>query len=501
MPRAKPAYGIPGILPVFIFFILLAAAVFAAQHPHLRGAGPQTGNHYYYAQQMSEGRALYRELVSDKPPVVEFVTALCFFACGGEVIPSVILTRFVFFFFHLAALVPLFYLTDLFLGRKSPAWLVLPVYLSFGYPYARIAGGPEWHTLMNCLGLWALFFFFNKRPFWSGCCCALSALSWTPGAVFTIALLAVEALSAPGGRRARMGSFFLGLLVPVAGVLLWLQAGGALPHFLKQNALFIKISIGTDFFEEKHRIAEIITSKYADSLPIILLGILGTAAGCIRLNPRRVRTGQDRVRVCVAAVLFLTLAYSLLDFQGGPDFIPFIPWLALYAVVCVDLLLGSKKTGTLKPAGSALTVLVLCLAAFSLKDSFAQTPALTLHLQEQNLQKQAESIGLKDEDAILCVESCLPALFLRKTSVSEHVYMTSEKYYEFIEAYAKNGFTSLLESFESRRPKVIYIRSGFDPSTSDKVRWAENHRRRFTDFLCANYQALPSKSFTVYVRK
>ena len=75
------------------------------------------------------------------------------------------------------------------LGKIHLALLVILVYLSFNYPYIRIARGSDWHILMNFVGLLSVAFVLKNRYVLSGLFSSLAALSWAPGIVFFFATL------------------------------------------------------------------------------------------------------------------------------------------------------------------------------------------------------------------------------------------------------------------------------------------------------------------------
>ncbi len=478
---------------IFILIFFLATVFFFFHWPTVKPVNLVTGNHYYLAQQMSMGHVLYRDLFSDKPPLNEYIAVLCFSVCRGELFPAIILTRFVFFFFFILSAIPLFIITKYIVDKSHLAWLVVLIYLSFDYPYARIALGSDWHTLMNFFALLSVLFFLKNRYVLSGLFSSLAVLSWQPGIIFFIATSSAVILFPNDKRGEKLSRVTLGFLSPILLLLLYTHISGYLSDLIKQTILFGKVTIRHGFLAGIGLIPKIVDKDYGRNIPIIILGVLGFIINFAQITINRHKKINLKASFLPLSVLSMTIIFSLIDFQGPTDFIPFVPWLAFYAVYSITFFPGSRKS-------LIVNIIPLCfilaLIVYSLKGTIRRLPSFTLKKQKEFVLNNLKSFDLREDDLLLCMHSAQPLLFMNKKNMLKYIYYFNSKHYRFIEKYEENGFNSVLYSINERKPKLIYV-----PKVGSYIVNNRRPYRRLRKILDTTYEKFESEKVVIFIRK
>lgn len=476
----------------FSLLIVLATIFFFFHWPLFNPLCQARSNHYYFAQQMATGQVLYQDLFSVKPPLTEYVGAVCFRILQGEIIPAIILTRFVFFYLFVLAAIPLFIISKYAFQRYLFAWFVVLIYLSFNYPYVRMAEGADWHTLMNLFGLLSVAFVLKDRYILSGLFAALATLSWMPGIVFLIAVLSVQVLAAQGNRMRNTLKIFLGFFFPIVVFLLYAYSNRSLSDFIKQTILYGEINIKHQFLAGRELILKNIKASYTPQIPLIFLGCVGFMINLVQIILARSQKAPLKNFLALGTIFFMTVVYSLVDFQGIPDFIPFIPLLAFYAVYFITFLRGIKKSLVKDIIFSGL---IVSLMGWSLRTSIIPAPKFSLEKQQKAFRQELGRFDLGKTDLLCSVNSTLPLLFMNKKNAVKYVHFSFDRYYQFMEKYEAGGFDSIVSAIEKKKPKLIYFR---------RYRFlaAKPRYRKLNKILTAHYTIkAENKKRTIFLRK
>ena len=309
---------------IFSLLFSLSFIFFLFHWPVIKPVDELSGNHYYLAQQMSKGYVLYRDMFSDKPPLNEFIGAFCFLVCGRDLLLSIILTRFVYFFFFVLCAIPLFIISKEILGKSGLTWLVIIIYLSFNFPYTKVAQGLDWHILMNLLGLLSIASVLKGRYLLSGLFSSLATLSWQPGFIFFIIVLLTVILFIKDKKIKRLTRLILGFLLPILLLFIYAHINGSALDMVKQTILYGEFNIDS-FPGNILQSAVIINNRYRNSLYIIILAVWGFIISATQMMTGDYKKADLKGYFLPLAAMTFSIFYSSFDLDGADDFIVFIP--------------------------------------------------------------------------------------------------------------------------------------------------------------------------------
>ncbi len=479
-------------LILLILGLVLSGTFFYLHRPHEQPILPVAGYHYYLSRQIYRGDVLYRDMFIDKPPLTELIGAGCFLVGSGKLFPSVILTRWVFFLFHLFAAIPLFIISRYFFRKVLPAFLVVLTYLSFSFPYEKLAVSADWHVPMVFFGLFSLVFFIRGRFFWAGLFASLSVLSWQPGLIFPIAILLAIAFSPPGSRFQRTALLLGAFLLPLGAVFLYSYLRGSLTDLVEQTILYGRINVSSEFLFGLRGLPRRIAASYSRSVPIMFLGMVGCGLGWFRLMKKKEPVGMFLIPL---SLLTMMIVVNLVDSPSSRHLIPALPWISFFAVFFLERLHVRLDRRYLKAAPG---VILAVLIGYSLIGTLEDRPALgSMEKQQRYYLNFLKRNGYRDGDSILCLESVLPALFAGRKNPGRHVYCLEEKHYRFIEIYQPGGFASIMSLIREKDPRLVYI-GKYPWSRRD---WSRKRYDPLRKFLGRRYELVETNNMWLYRKR
>jgi Dolichyl-phosphate-mannose-protein mannosyltransferase len=202
-----------------LFWFGVGAFLAAARLCHKDLLWPDEDYHLAAAIQILHGKALYRDVWYDKPPLSAAMYALLGAPTGWTL-------RLFDALFALGCCGLAYRFAARLWSRREGfiAAALLAFLLVFDAPSAVIPLEPD--TLLLAPNLAAVYLAWRKRPFWAGLVCGVAFLLNTK-AVFVVAACAVFGL-------AGWPLLVLGFLLPNIAALGWLQWTGALPDYVAQ---------------------------------------------------------------------------------------------------------------------------------------------------------------------------------------------------------------------------------------------------------------------------
>lgn len=471
----------------------MSAALFFSHYPF---SGPITTNpsatHYYIAREVAGGSPLYKDIFSDKPPLHDYLLAAPFLLTRGDIIKSIIVSRFIFFFIFLCGAAALFIFSKAVLQKEQLALLSVVSFIGVGFPYFALVGGNKWQLLTSCLGIISVLCYIRMRLFLCGVFAALAAMTWLPGLVFLAGPLIYTVLFEDD--RIKKGKILIfGFALPVISIIILLLLQGSLRDCILQTILFGMVSVPVRWLEGPWgNIRDTIVRDYLYNIILILLGVAGYIAGISRMLIWRVsgpRHNQHRANFLALFYLSALILISLANFQQGPDFIPLIPWLCLYAAFLPDgpfALLRRRITGRL------LYGVFLLSVAISLYGAVGESPALTLHDQQSGILGRLDRLGVGKADGIFSDRASIYLLFFGKKNIIKYHEPLATHLYKAIERFEAGGFKYILMEIKMRRPKAIIVRA----TEADEV------FPRFREYIEADYALADSYDGRMfYIRK
>lgn len=178
--------------------------------------------HQAAAMQVLHGKALYRDLWYDKPPLNALLYA-AFGAPGGAVV------RVISAIYALLVCASAFHFASRLWSRREGyiAASLSAFFLIFYFPAATITLEPD--TLLILPHLWAVYFAWQKRPFAAGSIAGVAML-FNVKALFVVA----QAFALCAFSWEAIAWLALGFLIPNTVGIVWLQAQGALAGYFEQ---------------------------------------------------------------------------------------------------------------------------------------------------------------------------------------------------------------------------------------------------------------------------
>ena len=369
-PRARKAFALLTVL-------FLAAAVYYGQS--FEGALSRDNAIYLYSgQRMAEGIPPYVSIFDHKGPLAPMLVGIGVALSPYLGATDITAVRAVFFLIGCLAVVATYLLgSSLFKSQRAGLFTALTFLGFFGF--ARYAvSSPEAKTPMVLFEVLCLLFASQKRWALAGLCGSLAALVWQPMAVFSLVAFVLAATQKDEPRLNASLRAVAGAGVPVAATGIYFYFQGALDELVSGSILFNaryldreQLLSTAEFFAP----VKAIFQGYDTILVPIVVGVMLTAViiglvtlGSIHLLKRAYSGPSGRpMRKGAFAPIFLSLPFpvlwSLVDFQGYPDFYVFIPYVAIGFGGFLGFVVGRiGSNGVAIPGGTRLLTVGLCVA-------------------------------------------------------------------------------------------------------------------------------------------
>lgn len=478
----------------------------------------------YSGQQLLQGIPPYVSIFDHKGPLTPLITSLGVLISNVLGASQVITVRVVFLVFGFLAIAAVFALSRNLLQSLRGALFSTLTFIGF-FSFARYAvAEPEAKTPMLLFQSLSLLFIVKKRWFLAGFCGSLTALIWQPMAIFVLiaALLAI-ARPGEGGSRSAFLRTVGGAATPVAAVIACFYLWGALYELLNGAVIFNLRHLDQENLSVLTQIlnaAEAIFVGYSSVLvPVIIASMLGIVLVgfvavmrlyVVRLH-RIVTDGAPAKELLDSrfAPLLLSLpfpvAWSIMDFQGYPDFYVFLPYIAVGFGGALNLANRRLSRGLQGPPAKTRNRLAwgfcAALSAIAILSSMIVVSpaqrASSLSIQEESLsptdledQRQAarEIEKRYGEDARV-VSIGVPQLLvlLHETNPNPYAFVVRGIDQEIAET-TTGGFDGWLQEIQGYEPDVIAL----GPTTGD-------YEPMLLSWLEANYERERIGPWTIYV--
>jgi hypothetical protein len=511
-PTAKRRRRLRGAL---VFALLAAVTMLVYPVHNLAGGLSRDGAIYLYSgQQLLEGVPPYVSIFDHKGPLAPLLSGLGVFISKLLDTSQVITVRVVFMVCGSLAIAAVYFLSRHLLQSLREAVFSTLTFIGF-FSFARYAvAEPEAKTPMLLFQTLSLLFTVQKRWFLAGICGSLTALIWQPMAVFALVTVLL-AIARPGesGRRSAILRAVGGAATPVAVVAVCFYLWGALYELVNGTILFNlryldqeQLSVVGQLLNAAEAIfvgysSVLVPVVIASMLAIVVIGFVAVVKLYVVRLHRIVADGAPAKELLDSrfAPLLLSLpfpvAWSLLDFQGYPDFYVFLPYIAVGFGGSLDFVIRRlSRDYALSPNRARRTLSVgFCagLAAIAVVSSLIVVSpaqrASSLSIQEQSLsptdlqnQRQAarEIEERYGEDARI-VSIGVPQLLvlLRETNPNPYAFVIRGIDKKIAET-TPGGFDGWLQELKSYDPDVIAL----GPTTGDYepmlLKWLDDHYER-----------------------
>jgi hypothetical protein len=510
---------------IAVFALLAAVTLVVYLTQNLGGGLSRDGAIYLYSgQQLLEGVPPYVSIFDHKGPLAPLISAFGVLVSGALGTSQVFTVRVLFMIFGSLAIVAAYALSRSLLGSVRATVFSTLTFIGF-FSFARYAvAEPEAKTPMLLFQSLALLFTVQKRWFLAGLCGSLTALVWQPMAVFVLVTV-ILAATRPGalGKRSAVLRSLGGAVLPVALVLVCFYFWGALYEMLNGAIFFNLLYLDGEQLSVVGQIliaAQSIFVGYSSILiPLVIASMLAIVAtgfvAMIRLYVVRLHrivadgaTAKELLDSRFAPLLLslpFPVAWSLLDFQGYPDFYVYLPYIAVGFGGAMEIAVrrlargypaSPRRSRNFLSAGFCVALVSIAVVSSMIVVSPGER-ASSLSIQEDSLnptdlrdQRQAarEIESRYGEDARI-VSIGVPQLlvFLRETNPNPYVFVIRGIDQKIAET-TPGGFDGWLQELRGYNPDVIAL----GPTNGD-------YEPMLLTWLNENYERERIGPWTLYV--
>ena len=505
---------------------LLVALTLAAYPTQNFGGGLSRDSaiYLYGGQQLLQGVPPYVSIFDHKGPLTPLLSGAGVFAANLFDASHVITVRGLFIILGCLTIATVYVLgRRLLKSVRGPVFATITFIGFFSFGRYAVAE-PEAKTPMLLFQTLSLLLTSQKRWFLAGLSGSMAMLIWQPMAVFTLITL-ILAAAKPGevGRRSAVLRTLGGALSPVAVVVLCFYWWGALYELINGAVLFNLRYLDQErlsFLAQVARAAEAIFVGYssvfvpitiASMLVIVLVGLFAVIRLYVTRLQRIVATRASARELLDSrfAPLLLSLpfpvAWSLMDFQGYPDFYVFLPYVAIGFGGFMDFAIrkaaskhraAPRKTRRNLSAGVCAVLAFLAVSSSLIVVSPAQrASSLTIQqhgisptdLEDQRLAAQEIERRYGEDARIVSIGVPQLLVLLHETNPNPYVFVIRGIDNEIAET-TPGGFDGWLQQIQSYNPDVIAL----GPTTGD-------HEDMLRQWLNENYEREDIGPWVVFV--
>ncbi|HLF83460.1 MAG TPA: hypothetical protein VI837_04730, partial [Blastocatellia bacterium] len=352
----------------------------------------------------------------------------------------------------------------------------------------------------------SLLLLARDQPFWAGFFSMLACLCWQPGLMFTGVTVLIFSRYLTSWRDLRAIKALTGAIIPLAVTFLYFSLRGAGDDLWAWTITYNYSVFGPEAnrgaIASLGHIWKVMNRVLQAHVVTVVLGVIGL----LTFGSERVRAklkgkqsfrSPDLVRDAILIPPVIYLVFCLINFQAGPDLIPLIPFIGIFAakfLVDAGRLAGSHLQ-KLKPSMTAWAVFVPRLA-IGLLIGLVLVRAASYKLQGLTLQDQDKAFKvisdlLGPEDKIYVHGTTEILVLLNRPNLNPYVFLDWGA--DGFAALRKGGeFRAIIDEMESQAPKIVAI-------SRLKV---VSHRDEFKQWVDDKYEKLEVPGYDgVYLRK
>ena len=504
----------------FVTF-LFGVAITLAYRPwsHIEVGDPAVYD--YIAQSILRGQIPYRDIVDIKAPGGSYLSALAMLIGKAVGLRDVIAVRLmnvvlVGLLSMVTYAVARAYLRNNFAGIIASLLPLMPEHYVM-----MLIGGSQPKLPMILFGMITVLMIAKDRPFWAGVCSMLSCLCWQPGLLFTGTAFLIFSRYLTSWRDLRAMKVIIGATIPLLFVLSYFYWRGALGDLWAWTITYNYGVFGPEarqgagdavdkLWKIVLRVFRPDTAAIADSLigrfksrfePVAGLATLATVPASVI---GALWFGFDRVRVKLAgkqgiqspelfrdALLIppvVYLGFCLINFQAGPDLIPFFPFIGIFGawfLIKAGRLIASRWSEHSKspvapelwlPSAALALILIVILA----RTVTYRVGGWTLQYQDQEFKTISDL--LEPDDKIYVHGTVELLVLLDRPNLNPYVLLDWDAD-KFAAGRKPGGWSAIMDEMEAQAPKLVAIsRLRTVSYRADIERWVDEHYDRVALF-------------------
>lgn len=500
---------------------LLGAAIALLYRPfgHMEAGDPAIYD--YIAQAILRGQLPYRDVVDIKGPGAAHLSALAILAGDLFGLRDIIAIRLLHVLMIGAFCAITYIVAETYLRDRIVAAIAFAVPLMAPRFSMLMITGTQPKLPMIICGLLALLMIARQRPFWAGFFSSLSCLFWQPGLLFAGVAFLIFSRYLTSWRDARALKVLIGAILPIAATAAYFHARGALSDMFSWTIVYNSTVFGPDaarplgnamarflavikgvfsadttltwLSSHFNRDSALFLALFRSDLLLVAMGAVGLIAFLIgrlqaRIKGREAWLSPESFKDALAMPPLIYLAFCMINFQAGPDTIPFFPFIGMFAGYSISglaRLVNWPRFGHWLPRLSLAAILLVALA----RAATYKIDGWTLQDQDREIQKLNAVLGPNDK--IYAHGSVEILVLLKRPNLNPYVFLDWGADDFAAKLAGKDSFKALVEEMESQAPKIVAI------SRLNKVR----HRQELERWVKEKYEKIEWLNYDkVYIR-
>jgi hypothetical protein len=484
--------------PLFGLLVFAATVLVYAQYGFQGAITRDTANALYSGQQMARGVAPIVSIFNHSGVLGPMLAGAGVRFANIFHLDDLLTARILFLALASLAVMCLYFLCTTLFESQRFGLLAAFTFIGFGCFGKHAITGPAIKISMVLLQILALLLMVRKRWFWAALCGTLAFFAWQPTAVYALAAIFLAFRQASSRREAVRNAMqaVAGGLIPLLAVSLYFVAKGAFYDLVDGTILFNLYhlerepsSLASHFLRP---IKTIFDSYTMMALPIFFgafaLGLLAVWRWRLR-GKRMARLLAEDKFAAILLTFPAPIIWSVLDFQGCPDFYVFLPYVALgFAWLLYQMFRQVMTVLEFAAAAERWSFGLLCAVLITLAAIFYGTVA------EKGLREQRRWAGEVEsrfgrEAKVMSIGLPEAMVLLHRTNPNPYVFIVSG-IDNHIQARTVGGFDGWLQQLENYDPDVIAF-----GTTSGRF------KDRLTDWLQTRYTETTVGEWKLLVKK
>jgi hypothetical protein len=459
----------------------------------------------YVAQAILRGQVPYRDVVEIKGPGSAYLSALAMWLGKWVGVRDVLAVRFMQMLLASVLSVITYLVAEIYLRQRIAALIAVLFPLMSALFVSWVEGGTQPKLTMIFSGMLSLLMIAKERPFWAGVTSMLSGLCWQPGLLFTGVAFLIFSRYLTNWRDAQALKVVAGALLPLSIVLAYFYSVGALTDFWIWIVAYNfnvyapdGIRSLSDMLAHLRVVALRVFKVDVIWLILALAGFVMFGVERLRARRRGALSSPDLFRDALVIAPLVYLAFCLINFQSGPDFLPLFPFIGIFAgwlITEIAGLLTSSRVVQSKPSvykwieSLPAAALLLTIMITITRAAIYRMEDWTLWHQERELKIATDLLGPDDE---VYVHGTLEILVLtNKPNLNPYILWDHGKIDYIVAKRYGGSMKAMIEEMEAAGPKLVAIsRLKRIPQADELEQWVDQR-----------YEKLEVVGYDIYVRK
>lgn len=476
--------GIVRTLAITAF--LISTLIMLAHRPFRQGEGGDTAIYDYIAQSVVRGQLPYRDTVDIKWPGAVHLSALAIVIARPFGIRDVIAIRLLNIVLVGALSAIIFLVAEAYFRNLKAAVIAFLLPLMEPRFIDWMVAGTEPKLPLMVFGMLSLLLIIKDRPFGAGVSSMLACLCWQPGLMFTGVVVLMFSKYLTTWRDLRAIKAMIGAVLPLALTFGYFYLRGAFGDLWEWTIAYNYSVFGPEAKQGAGaalaHIWKVMNRILKADAVLVILSVFGLLIFIAERIRTRIRGGSlfppDLCRDAVVFPPIVYFAFSLVNFQAGPDMIPFIPFIALFAAkffLDAGTLLRSRITWLKSRPDVQLgrIVIALILIVTFVRAALYSFEGPSLKQQDEAFKTVSQLLGPGDKIYVHGMTEIL--VLLNRPNLNPYLFLDWGAD-DFAALRKGVRFDAIIDEMEAQTPKIVALsRLKVVTHRDEFKRWAETH--------------------------